>query len=86
MSKKRSTASRKLTREERKQIAAAIERARRTNKKQLSAQQSIPYQRMHLDGVCRVTDRFYSKTIQYQGINYQLAQAEDQEAIFELWC
>lgn len=41
---------------------------------------------MYPDGVCRVTDRFYSKTIQYQDINYQLAQAEDQEAIFELWC
>ena len=41
---------------------------------------------MYPDGLCRVTDRFYSKTIQYQDINYLLAQNEDQEAIFELWC
>ena len=86
MSKRQNPANRKLTRAERKQIAAAIERAKRTDKKQLSAQQSIPYQRMYPDGLCRVTDRFYSKTIQYQDINYLLAQNEDQEAIFELWC
>ena len=38
------------------------------------------------DGVCRVTDTFYTKTIQYQDINYQLSQNEDKTAIFEGWC
>ena len=38
------------------------------------------------DGVCRVTDRYYTKTIQFQDINYQLAQNEDKTAIFEGWC
>lgn len=64
---------RKLTRAQRKEIAAAIERANRTDRKQQSAQQSIPYQRMWPDGVCRVTDSFYTKTIQFQDINYQLS-------------
>ena len=38
---------------------------------------------MFPDGICRVTDNYYTKTIQFQDINYQLAQQEDQTAIFE---
>lgn len=81
-----STEKRKLTRVERKQIEAAIARANQTDKKQLSAQDSIPYQRIFPDGICRVTDTFYTKTVQYQDINYQLSQNEDKTAIFEGWC
>lgn len=51
-----------------------------------TAQQSIPYQRMFSDGICRVRDNYYTKTIQFQDINYQLAQKEDKAAIFEEWC
>ena len=52
----------------------------------LSAQQSIPYKEMGRDGICRVQDRLYSKTIHFYDINYQLAQNEDKSAIFENWC
>ena len=38
------------------------------------------------DGVCRVTDSFYTKTVQFQDINYQLSQNEDKSAIFDAWC
>lgn len=76
----------KLTRAKRKQIEIAIARANRTDKKEKSAQDSIPYQRMWPDGICRVTDTRYTKTIQYQDINYQLSQNEDKTAIFEAWC
>lgn len=41
---------------------------------------------MYQDGMCRITDNYYSKTIEFQDINYQLAQNEDKEAIFENWC
>lgn len=41
---------------------------------------------MFPDGICRVGKDFYTKTIQFQDINYQLAQAEDQTEIFEEWC
>ena len=49
-------------------------------------QQSIPYQEMYRDGICRVTDRYYTKTVQFFDINYQLAQAEDKTQIFESYC
>lgn len=41
---------------------------------------------MFPDGICRVSDNYYTKTIQFQDINYQLAQQEDKTAIFEEWC
>lgn len=41
---------------------------------------------MGRDGICRVQDKFYSKTIRFYDINYQLAQNEDKNAIFENWC
>ena len=47
-----------------------------------TAQQSIPMQRMFEDGTCRVKPNYYTRTIQYQDINYQLAQQEDKTAIF----
>ena len=76
----------KLSRRDRKQIEAAIARANRTDRKEQSAQDSIPYQRMWPDGICRVTDSHYTKTVQFQDINYQLSQNEDKTAIFESWC
>ena len=48
--------------------------------------QQIPMQRMFEDGTCRVRPGYYTRTIQYQDINYQLAQQEDKTAIFEEWC
>ena len=50
-----------------------------------TAQQTLPYREMYRDGVCRVADCYYTKTIEYEDINYQLAQSEDQAAIFDVW-
>ena len=41
---------------------------------------------MYPDGICRVTEKKYSKSIVFEDINYQLAQADDKTAIFENWC
>lgn len=41
---------------------------------------------MFPDGVCRVRPGYFTKTIQFQDINYQLNQNEDKTAIFEGWC
>ena len=75
-----------LTKREQKQVRAIIEQARRDDGVPRTAQQSIPFQRMFPDGICRVTEGYYTKTIQYQDINYHLAQEEDRKAIFEEWC
>ena len=51
-----------------------------------TAQQSIPYLRMYRDGVCQVTENYFTKTIQFYDINYQLALTEDKTTIFENYC
>ena len=76
----------KLTKAERQKINAAILMARRKNKKEKTAQDTIHFQKMYPDGICRVTDTLYTKTIRFQDINYQLAQNDDKTAIFESWC
>ena len=53
----------------------------RNKGKNITAQQSIPYREMGKDGICRVEDGYYSKTIRFYDINYQLAQNEDKNAI-----
>ena len=76
---------RKLTRAEKKEITALI-RAAKGDGKAHTAQQTIPYLAMYPDGICKVTEKKYSKSIAYDDINYQLAQADDKTAIFENWC
>ena len=78
--------TKKLSRKQQKELQAAVKKAKRDDGVPRTAQQSIPFQRMFPDGICRVTDRYYTKTIQFQDINYQLAQQEDKTAIFEEWC
>ena len=78
--------ARRLTGADKRQIEAAIANAKRQDKRHKSAQDSIPFQRMFPDGICSVTDTYYTKTIQFQDINYQLSQNEDKTAIFDGWC
>ena len=58
-----------------------------TNKRkaQLSAQQTIPYVSIHPDGVCQLPGSIYTKTMEYDDINYSVASTEDQTAIFSGW-
>ena len=66
-----------LNRKQQREIKAVVERAKKDNGIPQTAQQSIPFQRMFPDGICRVTDSYYTKTIQFQDINYQLAQQDN---------
>ena len=66
---------RKLTRAEKKEIAAVIQAAKGDGKPH-TAQQTIPYLQMYPDGICRVTEKKYSKSLVFEDINYQLAQAD----------
>lgn len=67
-------------------MQAAISKAKRTDKKEKSSQDSIPYLLMRQDGICQVTRNHFTKTIQFRDINYQLSDNEDKQAIFDSWC
>ena len=75
-----------LTRDEQKAVREAVKKAQKNDGTPRTAQQSIPFDRMFPDGICRVGLDYYTKTIQFQDINYQLAQQEDKTAIFDEWC
>ena len=77
---------RKLSRTQQKEVKTAIARAKRTDKKELSAQDSIPYLQIRVDGICQITPTHFTKTIQFRDINYQLSDNEDKQAIFDGWC
>lgn len=52
----------------------------------MSAQDTIAYKEMRPDGICVVKNVYYTKTIQFYDINYQLARNEDKNIIFENYC
>ena len=83
--KENAAAKHKLTRAERKQIEAVIRKYKGDGKPH-SAQDTIPYQTMHPDGICYLGGKSYSGCIEFFDVNYQLAQPEDQTAIFEYLC
>ena len=75
-----------LTKAEKKEVRQIINKAQKNDGVPKTAQQSIPFDRMFQDGICRIGQDYYTKTIQFQDINYQLAQQEDKTEIFEEWC
>lgn len=58
-----------LSKSERKQIEA---RLNKLMKKTYSVQTTIPYLEMFKDGICQVSENFYTKTIRFSDIDYQL--------------
>ena len=86
MSKAKTQAEkRKLTRQEKKQIETAIRQAKGDGKPH-TAQDSIPFEKMFKDGICKLSGNRYSKCIEFEDINYQLAQPDDKTATFEALC
>ena len=75
-----------LTKAEQMQVREVIKNAQKNDGTPRTAQQTIPLDRMFPDGICRVGQDYYTKTVQFQDINYQLALQEDKTEIFEEWC
>lgn len=75
-----------LSAEQKKRIVKQKQKAKKAAKFPHTVQESIPYEEMFKDGICRVNDHFYTKCIRFGDINYQLAQNEDKTAVFEYWC
>ena len=51
-----------------------------------TVQDSIPFQNMFPDGLCRLEGGTFSKTIAFEDVSYRLAGPEDQRSIFESLC
>ena len=82
----RLTPDAKLTGKEKRRLSASVHKAKRDGRIPKTAQQTIPYQEMCRDGICIVNEHFFTKQVQFYDINYQLAQNEGKNLIFENWC
>ena len=75
----------KLTAREKKAVDKAIRQAKGDGKPH-TAQDSIPFEVIYPDGICKLPGKSYSKSLAFDDINYQLAQADDKTATFENLC
>lgn len=76
----------KMTAAEKRRVKRAIQKAQRDGKIPKDAVQTIPYREMYPDGLLRVNDKLYTKTLRFSDINYELAQPEDKEQTFDGLC
>ena len=82
----RLTPDAKLSGADKRRLVASITKAKKDGRIPRTAQQTIPYQEMRRDGICVVNAHYFTKQIQFYDINYQLAQNEDKNQIFENYC
>lgn len=82
----RLTPDAKLSSRDKRRLSASVSKAKRDGRLPKTAQQTIPYQEMCRDGICIIGDRYFTKQIQFYDVNYQLAQNEDKNLIFENYC
>ena len=82
----RLTPDAKLSGADKRRLVASITKAKKDGRIPRTAQQTIPYQEMRRDGICVVNGHYFTKQIQFYDINYQLAQNEDKNQIFENYC
>ena len=75
----------KLTAAEKREIRKIIQAAQGDGKPH-SAQDTLPFRQIYPDGLCKLTDTTWSRCIEFEDVNYQIARQEDQTAIFEALC
>lgn len=51
--------------------------------KPTTAQKTITFKKMYRDGICQVTNTFFTKMVEFYDINYDLLEVEDQGDILE---
>jgi hypothetical protein len=83
---KRAGGARPLSARQRRQIDKAVKAAKGDPGKPVSVQDSIPYEVMYPDGLCRVTDKVFSRSVEFEDISYRLASTDGQTACFENLC
>ena len=70
---------------EKKELQKKIAQLKKQKNIPKSVQKTIPYDEMYQDGISR-KGKFYSKTVQFADINYQLSSISEQQFIFGKYC
>ena len=80
------TKNRNLSKEEKKRLLELKLFEAGVSKEQLlvnTTQKSIPFKKMYEDGICQVTDTFFTKMIEFDDINYELLEVEERGEVLE---
>jgi hypothetical protein len=75
----------KLTMKQQREIEAAVVKAKGTDKPD-TAQKSIPYRQIYPDGLCRVSENEYSRTIEFYDRGYEIEDEDEQKRTFACLC
>ncbi len=78
--------AKQLTKDEKKILSARMTEIKSANGNKSTVQNTIPYQTMYRDGVCQVSDNFFSLTVQFFDANYSIAEFDEQDNIFSKYC
>lgn len=76
----------KLDRKTKKELEKAVRKAKKQGKIPESAQETIPYKIPYEDGIFESADGYFTKTIAFDDVTYQLLDRDDKNRIFECWC
>ena len=76
----------KLTRAQKKKLEGLTRQAKADGRHPNSAQKTIPYLSMYKDGLCRVTENYYTMSLLFDDMNYDLEDEAEQLGIFGGWC
>ena len=76
----------KLTRAQKKKLEELTRQAKADGRHPSSAQKTIPYLSMYKDGLCRVTENYYTMSLLFDDMNYDLEDEAEQLGIFGGWC
>ena len=75
------------SRENKKKMEKEQQRERTIRQRQKqSAQQSLMFDTIYKNGICKIDRKRYSKTVEFSDVNYRLARKEDKEQIFTSYC
>ena len=75
-----------LSKEEKKILSARMAEIRSENGGKSTVQNTIPFLCMYQDGVCQVSENFFSLTVQFFDANYSISEFEEQNNIFSKYC
>lgn len=73
----------KISKEDKRRLERAINKAKKDGKFPSTAQSTIPYRVMYKNGICQLEGYGFSKTIDFDEINYALKDNDDKESIFK---
>jgi hypothetical protein len=76
----------KILQQAKKRLPVPVKDGRKKGRGPQTAQQTIPYIEMLRDGICKMREGFYTKSLEYEDINYSVASSDDQAAIFDGYC